>query len=60
LLAIVIGISKSLFNTDLISLFGDPVAFKIFFNCSFYFNFENKKNQIKVIAFKLNIIPRNI
>jgi len=32
LLAIVIGISKSLFNTDLISLSGDPVAFKILFN----------------------------
>jgi len=31
LLAIVIGISKSLFNTDLISLSGDPVAFKILF-----------------------------
>jgi len=29
LLAIVIGISKSLFNTDLISLSEDPVAFKI-------------------------------
>ena len=26
----------------------------------FYYKFENKKNQIKVIAFKLNIIPRNI
>ena len=26
----------------------------------FYFKFENKKNQIKVIAFKLNITPRNI
>ena len=26
----------------------------------FYFKFENKKNQIKVKAFKLNIIPRNI
>ena len=25
-----------------------------------YFKFENKKNQIKVIAFKLNIIPKNI
>ena len=24
-----------------------------------YFKFENKKNKIKVIAFKLNIIPRN-
>ena len=32
MLAIVIGISKSLFNTDLISLSGDPVAFKILFN----------------------------
>ena len=32
MLAIVIGISKSLFNTDLISLSGDPVAFKIFLN----------------------------
>ena len=32
LLATVIGISKSLFNTDLISFSGDPVAFKIFFN----------------------------
>ena len=32
LLAIVIGISKSLFNTDLISLSGLPVAFKILFN----------------------------
>ena len=29
-------------------------------NFRFYFKFENKKNQIKVIAFKLNIIPRNI
>ena len=26
----------------------------------FYFKFENKKNQIKVITFRLNIIPRNI
>ena len=26
----------------------------------FYFKFENKKNQIKVMAFKLNITPRNI
>ena len=26
----------------------------------FYFKFENKKNQIKVMPFKLNIIPRNI
>ena len=26
----------------------------------FYFKFENKKNQIKVIAFKPNIITRNI
>ena len=26
----------------------------------FYFKFENKKNQIKVMAFKLNIIPTNI
>ena len=25
-----------------------------------YFKFENKKNQIKVMAFKPNIIPRNI
>ena len=25
-----------------------------------YFKFENKKNQIKVMAFRLNIIPRNI
>ncbi len=25
-----------------------------------YFKFENKKNQKNVIAFKLNIIPRNI
>ena len=25
-----------------------------------YFKFENKKNQTKVMAFKLNIIPRNI
>ena len=33
LLAIVIGISKFLFNTDLISLLGEPVALKIF--CSF-------------------------
>ena len=32
LLAIVIGISKSLFNTDLIFLSEDPVAFKILFN----------------------------
>ena len=27
---------------------------------NFYFNFENMKNQIKVMAFRLNIIPRNI
>ena len=33
LLAIVIGISKSEFNTDLISSSEDPVAFKILFNC---------------------------
>ena len=26
----------------------------------FYFKFENKKNQIKVMAFRLNIIPRNM
>jgi len=26
----------------------------------FYFKCKNKKNQIKVKAFKLNIIPRNI
>ena len=26
----------------------------------FYFKFENKKYQIKVIAFRLNITPRNI
>ena len=26
----------------------------------FYFKFENKKNQIKVMALRLNIIPRNI
>ena len=26
----------------------------------FYFKFENKKNQIKVMAFKPKIIPRNI
>ena len=32
-LAIVIGISKSLFKTVLISLSGDPVAFKILVNC---------------------------
>ena len=32
LLAIVIGISKSLFNIYLISLLGVPVAFKILFN----------------------------
>jgi len=32
LLAIVIGISKFLFNTDLISLSVDPVALKILFN----------------------------
>ena len=32
LLAIVIGISKFLFNTDWISLCGVPVAFKILFN----------------------------
>ena len=25
-----------------------------------YFKFENKKNQIKVMAFRLNIIPRKI
>jgi len=29
-------------------------------NLDFYFKFENKINQIKVMAFKLNIIPRNI
>ena len=33
LLAIEIGISKFLFNTDLIFLSEDPVAFKILFNC---------------------------
>jgi len=33
LLAMVIGTSKSLFKTSLISLSGDPVAFKILFNC---------------------------
>jgi len=33
LLATVIGTSKSLFKTFLISLSGDPVAFNIFFNC---------------------------
>ncbi len=27
---------------------------------NFYFKFENKKNQIKIKAFRLNIIPRNI
>ena len=32
LLAMVIGTSKSLFKTVLISLLGDPVAFKILFN----------------------------
>ena len=32
LLAIEIGISKFLLRTDLISLSGDPVAFKILFN----------------------------
>jgi len=32
LLAMVIGISKSLFKTVLISLSGEPVAFKILFN----------------------------
>ena len=32
MLAIVIGTSKSLFKTALISLSGDPVASKIFFN----------------------------
>ena len=32
LLAIVIGTSKSLFNTFLISLSGEPVALKIFLN----------------------------
>ena len=26
----------------------------------FYFKFENKKYQIKVMAFKLNITPKNI
>ena len=30
------------------------------FKRKFYFKFENKKNQIKVIAFKPNIIPRNM
>ena len=29
-------------------------------NLDFYFKFENKKYQIKVIAFRLNITPRNI
>ena len=33
LLAMVIGTSKSLFKTVLISLSGDPVAFKFLFNC---------------------------
>ena len=32
LFAIVIGTSNSLFKTDLISLSGEPVAFKILFN----------------------------
>ena len=36
LLAIVIGTSKSLFKIPLISLSGDPVAFKIFFNFFVY------------------------
>ena len=30
------------------------------FKRKFYFKFENKKNQIKVIVFKPNIIPRNM
>ena len=30
------------------------------FKRKFYFKFENKKNQIKVIAFKPNIIPGNM
>ena len=32
----------------------------ILVNKNFYFKFENKINQIKVMAFRLNIIPRNI
>ena len=42
LLAIVIGISKSLFNTFLISLSGDPVAFKIL--CNFFVEFPFSAN----------------
>jgi hypothetical protein len=36
--------------------------FKEFLNekLIFYFKFENKKNQIKVIAFRPNINPKNI
>ena len=36
--------------------------YKHFFkkNLDFYFKFENKKNQKNVMAFRLNIIPRNI
>ena len=42
MLAIVIGTSKSLFKTALISLSGDPVAFKILFNFFVYLPFLAK------------------
>ncbi len=42
MLAIVIGISNFLFNTDLISLSGEPVALKIFF--SFFVEFPSSAN----------------
>ena len=41
------------FNIKFFNLFKKKFRF-------FYFKFENKKNQIKVMAFRLNIIPRNI
>ena len=42
MLAIVIGISNFLFNTDLISLSGEPVAFKIFL--SFFVELPSSAN----------------
>ena len=53
LLAIVIGISKSLFNTDLISFSGDPVALRILFNFLVEFpssvNFFNEFTSIVLV-----------
>jgi len=41
----------------------DEKSYKVFSKDSpkeYIFRFENKKNQIKVIVFRLNIIPKNI